>query len=61
MHIMPRTAQPWLIEYDPLYCATIIPRWAAFTGKVPTLAGDGKSLEPVGDLGSASAISQATA
>jgi DNA modification methylase len=34
-----------LIEYDPLYCDTIIRRYQAYTGKVATLEGAGSSFE----------------
>lgn len=34
-----------LIEYDPLYCDTIMRRWEAYTGKGATLDGDGRAFE----------------
>ncbi|WP_114226943.1 MULTISPECIES: site-specific DNA-methyltransferase [Sphingomonas] len=34
-----------LIEYDPLYCDTIVRRWEQFTGKCATLAGNGDTFE----------------
>jgi DNA modification methylase len=36
-----------LIEYDPLYCDTIIARWETFAGKRATLAKSGQSSEDV--------------
>ena len=36
-----------LIEYDPLYCDTIIKRWETFTGKRATLAATGQVFEVV--------------
>jgi DNA methylase len=44
-----------LIEYDPLYCDTIIRRWQAFSGKHATLAGSGQRFEDVADERSAPA------
>lgn len=38
-----------LIEYDPLYCDTIVQRWQDLTGKRATLAGCGRSFENVTD------------
>jgi DNA modification methylase len=38
-----------LIEYDPIYCDTIVRRWEALTGKRATLAGNGKTFEDVAD------------
>jgi DNA modification methylase len=38
-----------LIEYDPLYCDTIIRRWERFTGKRATLADTGAIFEDVAD------------
>lgn len=38
-----------LIEYDPLYCDTIIRRWETYTGKRATLAACGKSLDAVSE------------
>lgn len=39
-----------VIEYDPLYCDTIIRRWEKLTGKVAVLAEDGSTFE-VTELG----------
>jgi DNA modification methylase len=36
-----------VIEYDPLYCDTIIRRWERLTGKIATLAEDGARFEAV--------------
>jgi len=36
-----------LIEYDPVYCDTIIRRWEAFTGKRATLLSSGETFEEV--------------
>lgn len=38
-----------LIEYDPLYCDTIVRRWESYTGKRATLAGSGDGLEAVAE------------
>ena len=38
-----------LIEYDPLYCDTIVRRWERFTGKSATLAGTGQEFEELAD------------
>lgn len=38
-----------LIEYDPLYCDTIIRRWEAFTGKRASLTGTGAYFEDVAE------------
>lgn len=38
-----------LIEYDPLYCDTIIRRWEQFTGKCATLIATGQGFEDVAD------------
>jgi DNA modification methylase len=38
-----------LIEYDPLYCDTIIRRWQACTGKHATLAATGERFEDIAD------------
>jgi DNA modification methylase len=38
-----------LIEYDPLYCDTIVRRWQGLTGKRATLAGSGEAFEDVED------------
>lgn len=42
-----RTAR--LIEYDPLYCDTIVRRWERITGKLATLASSGECFEDVLD------------
>lgn len=34
-----------LIEYDPLYCDTIVRRWQAYTGKQAVLVGTGETFE----------------
>ena len=39
-----------LIEYDPLYCDTIIRRWEKLTGKRATLAVTGETFEDLGDI-----------
>ena len=36
-----------LIEYDPLYCDTIVRRWETFTGKEARLAGCDRSFEDI--------------
>ncbi len=38
-----------LIEYDPLYCDTIVRRWEAFTGKRATLAVTGETFETLAE------------
>jgi DNA modification methylase len=38
-----------LIEYDPLYCDTIIKRWERYTGKRAMLDATGQTFEEVGD------------
>jgi len=38
-----------LIEYDPLYCDTIVRRWEAYTGKRATLAETGGTFEEVAE------------
>jgi len=38
-----------LIEYDPLYCDTIIRRWEAFTGKRTKLSGGGEYFEDIAE------------
>lgn len=38
-----------LIEYDPLYCDTIVRRWESYTGKRATLASSGDCLEAVAE------------
>ena len=41
--------QARLIEYDPLYCDTIVPRWQRYTGKTATLADTGRAFDDVTD------------
>ena len=36
-----------LIEYDPLYCDTIVRRWQAYTGKAATLASNSQKFDDV--------------
>ena len=43
-----RTAR--VIEYDPLYCDTIIRRWEKLTGKRATLAVTGETFEDLADV-----------
>ena len=38
-----------LIEFDPLYCDVIVPRYKAFTGKRARLADTGETFEEVGE------------
>ena len=38
-----------LVEYDPVYCDTIVRRWEAYTGKAAVMAGCGRSFEQVGE------------
>jgi DNA modification methylase len=38
-----------LVEYDPVYCDTIIRRWQDYTGKSARLAGSNECFEDVGD------------
>jgi len=38
-----------LVEYDPLYCDTIIRRWERYTGKLATLDGSGACFEQLAD------------
>ena len=45
-----------LIEYDPLYCDTIVRRWEALTGKRARLATTGQAFEEVADGRSGTAI-----
>lgn len=40
----------YLIEYDPLYCDTIIRRWERYTGKKATLAETGECFEDLCDV-----------
>jgi DNA modification methylase len=39
-----------LIEYDPIYCDTIVHRWENFTGKRARLAGADQTFEDVADM-----------
>jgi DNA modification methylase len=39
-----------LIEYDPVYCDTVVARWEHLTGKRATLARTGESFEDVAQL-----------
>ncbi len=39
-----------LIEYDPLYCDTIIKRWEDYTGKRATLAGTNDTFEALAEV-----------
>ena len=36
-----------VLEYDPLYCDTIVRRWESYTGKRAVLSADGRSFEAV--------------
>jgi DNA modification methylase len=38
-----------LIEYDPVYCDTIVRRWETYTGKRATLEGHHRTFEEVTD------------
>ncbi len=38
-----------LVEYDPLYCDTIVRRWEAYTGKLAVMIGCGRSFEQVAE------------
>ena len=40
-----------VIEFDPLYCDTIVRRWQLFTGKEATRASDGRLFEDILDDG----------
>jgi DNA modification methylase len=46
-----------LIEYDPIYCDTIIRRWQNITGKEASLVSNGQSFEDVSDLREGSKLS----
>ncbi len=46
-HMTGRKAR--LIEYDPIYCDTIIKRWQAYTGKQAQLEAGGTSFEQLSD------------
>jgi DNA modification methylase len=48
-----------LIEYDALYCDTIVRRWERLTGKRATLAADGACFEDVADMRLANATEAA--
>ena len=39
-----------LIEFDPLYCDTIVRRWEQLTGKRATLAATGQTFEEIAEL-----------
>lgn len=39
-----------LIEYDPLYCDTIVRRWEAYTGKRAILEATGETFEALGEV-----------
>lgn len=49
-----------LVEYDPLYCDTIIRRFEAFTGKTATLANSGEAFEAAAEARS-NALQEAVA
>ena len=38
-----------LIEYDPVYCDTIIRRWQAYTGKEAALVSNGAVFEDIAE------------
>lgn len=38
-----------LIEFDPLYCDTIVRRWQNLTGKLAALASDGRQFDDMAD------------
>ena len=38
-----------LVEFDPIYCDTIVRRWEAYTGKRAKLQGDGRMFDDVAD------------
>jgi len=38
-----------LVEYDPIYCDTIVRRWEGYTGKRATLAGSGAAFEDIAE------------
>jgi hypothetical protein len=42
--------QARLLEYDPLYCDTIVRRWQHYTGKKAMLAQDGASFEATAEI-----------
>lgn len=39
-----------LIEYDPLYCDTIVRRWQAYTGKSATLASSKQKFDEIDEV-----------
>lgn len=39
-----------LIEYDPLYCDTIVRRWQAYTGKSATHSSSSHKFDEVDDV-----------
>jgi DNA modification methylase len=39
-----------LVEYDPVYCDTIVRRWEAYTGKRATLDGHDKTFEEIAEV-----------
>lgn len=49
---MSKSTAPWdgLIEYDPLYCDTIIRRWEKHSGKRAMLADTGQAFEEVSEM-----------
>jgi DNA modification methylase len=53
--------QAMLLEYDPLYCDTIITRWQRYTGKAATLAGGNLSFDEIVEAQAAVAVGQADA
>jgi DNA modification methylase len=38
-----------LVEYDPVYCDTIVRRWETLTGKCATITASGRTFEDVAD------------
>lgn len=51
----------YLIEYDPLYCDTIIRRWERLTGKRASLGSNGPIFEDIADERSGLALDEAAA
>jgi DNA modification methylase len=49
-----------LIEYDPVYCDTIVARWERLTGKQATLAETGGTFEDVAALRGSGVSASAT-
>jgi hypothetical protein len=41
--------QARVLEYDPLYCDTIITRWQNYTGKSATLDGDRRAFDEIAE------------